>query len=582
MDSPDGATLGAFATSSVLNREVLMVTRWVPGLAAIASLPPSAIPREIGAGISVAAVAVPIGLAYSKLVGVPPEIGLYASILPTLAYALFGPSSRYLIVGPDTATSLLLGTTITGLGVVALEARAPVAAGLTLLVGLACIGASLLRLGFIANLISRPVLVGYLAGVSLVLFVTQLPSVTHVGLQSPGLLRPFIELARRHMEIHWPSVALALGLFLLLRTIKRFMPRIPGPAVAVVIALLLSAALDFGARGFALIGALPAGFPSLRMPAFVGDPGQIALSVAGLLVVSFASGILTARAFGQRIGANNDPNRELTGFGAASIAGGLFQGFAVTGADSRTAVALSSGGRSALVGIAAAASIALVVTLLTGPLALLPDAALGAILLSSAVDLFDARAFRRLARIDWHELAFALVAAAGVIWIGVLQGVFIAVLLTLAHLVRLVARPLDRIMGRHPETGEVVSLYRVPEAVLPDRIVVYLFEASILFMNADYFRERALAALADYPDARWLVLDTSAMLHADTGAVDALEALKAELDRTGVVLLLGGGHGHFRDILERSGLIDAIGRDRVLGTPDAALSAAEAMRDSNQ
>jgi high affinity sulfate transporter 1 len=559
-----------------------MVTRWIPGLASITSLPASAIPREIGAGISVAAVAVPIGLAYSRLVGVPPEIGLYASIFPTLAYALFGPSSRYLIVGPDTATALLLGTTITGLGVVALDARAPAVAGLTLLVGMACLIASKLRLGFIANLISRPVLVGYLAGVSLTLFVTQLSSITHVEVESPGLLRPFIELVRRHSEIHWPSVALALGLFILLRTIKRFTPRIPGPAVAVLIALILSAMMDFVGRGFATIGALSAGLPSPRLPTFVGGSDQLILSVAGLLVVSFASGILTARAFGQRIGASNDPNRELAGFGAADIAAGLFQGFAVTGADSRTAVALSSGGRSAWVGLIAAGSIALVVTLMTGPLALLPDAALGAILLSSAVDLFDVKAFRRLARIDWHEFAFAVVAAAGVIWVGVLQGVFIAVLLTLAHLVRLVSRPQDRIMGRLPDTGELVSLLRYPQAVPSERIVVYLFEASILFLNAEYFRERALAALAAEPDAKWLVLDTSAMLHADTGAVDALEALKADLDRKGVVLLTGGGHGSYCDILERSGLTDLIGRNRVFATPSEALAAAEALRDADR
>jgi sulfate permease, SulP family len=559
-----------------------IVTRWIPGLATVASLPASAIPREIGAGVSVAAVAVPIGLAYSTLVGVPAEIGLYASILPTLIYALFGPSSRYLIVGPDTATALLLGTTITGLGVIAPEARAPVAAGLTLLVGLGCIGASLLRFGFIANLVSRPVLVGYLAGVSLTLFVTQLPSITHVGLHSPGLLRPFIELVRRQAEIHWPSLALAFGLFVLLRAIKHFTPRIPGPAVAVVIALILSMTMDFDGQGFATIGGLPAGLPSLRLPVFVGNSDEMILSVAGLLIVSFASGVLTAGAFGQRIGASNDPNRELAGFGAADIAAGLFQGFAVTGADSRTAVALSSGGRSALVGLTAAGSIALVVTLLTGPLARLPDAALGAILLSSAVDLFDAKAFRRLAKIDWHEFAFAAVAAAGVIWVGVLQGVFIAVLLTLAHLVRLVSRPQDRIMGRLPEGGELVSTTRYPEAVPPKQIVVYLFEASILFLNGDYFRKRALATLTAHPDAKWLVIDASAMLHADTGAVDAIEALKADLDRQGVTLLIGGGHGDFCDILQRSGLIDLIGRDRVFGTPAEALAAAEAIRDARK
>jgi SulP family sulfate permease len=179
-------------------------------------------------------------------------------------------------------------------------------------------------------------------------------------------------------------------------------------------------------------------------------------------------------------------------------------------------------------------------------------------------------------------LAFALVATAGVIWVGVLEGVFIAVLLTLAHLLRLVSRPQDRIMGRHPESGELVSTHRCPDAVVPKQIVVFLFQASLIFLNADYFRERALAVLAANPDAKWLIIDASAMLHADTGAVDALEALKAELDRQGVVLLLGGGHGDFCDILERSGLIDLIGRDRIFATPREALTAAETLRDGER
>ncbi|MCF2515759.1 SulP family inorganic anion transporter [Sphingomonas sp. G124] len=556
-----------------------MAARWMAGFASIAELPRSAIPREIGAGISVAAVAIPIGLAYAKLTGVPTEIGLYASIVPTAAYALFGPSSRYLIVGPDTATCLLLGTAVTQLGVIALDARAPVVAGLSLLVGIACLAAAMLRLGFIANLISRPVLVGYLAGVSLTLLVTQLPSVSRVDIHSPGLFRPFIELGWRAAEIHWPTLSLAAALLILLRLLKRYVPRIPGPAVAIVLAILLSEVLDLPSAGFATIGAIPSGLPSPRLPSFAGDPAQLALSVAGLLVVSFSSGILTARAFGQKIDADSNPNRELAGFGAADVAAGLFQGFAVTGADSRTAVAMASGGRSALVGLVAAATVALVVTLLTGPLAALPEAALGAILVSAAVDLFDGKAFRRLAKIDRHELAFALVATVGVIWIGVLQGVFIAVAMTLVHLLRLATRPLDSVMGLDPERGDLVTLSRNPSAEVPDRIVVYLFEASLIFLNAHYFLERAIQVLRSRPDAKWLVLDTSAMMNADTGAVDAMEDLKHRLDAEGVGLLLGGGHGHFREILERSGLAELIGRDRIFDTPAQALAAAEAMRD---
>ena len=555
---------------------------WLPGLQTIRALPRSAIPREIGAGISVAAVAIPVGLAYAKITGVPTEIGLYASIVPTLAYALFGPSSRYLIVGPDTATCMLLAVTITALGVTAPEQRAEVAAGLTLLMGIGCLIGALLRLGFVANLVSRPVLVGYLAGVSLTLLVSQLPSLTHVDLQSPGLFRPFIELVRRGAEIHWPTMTLGLGLFVMLRLLKRFVPHLPGAAIVVVLALLLSAALDLGARGFDTIGHIPSGLPLPKLPVFVGDPAELALDVAGLIIVSFSSGILTARAFGQHVGAHSNPNREFGGFGAADIAAGLFQGFAVTGADSRTAVALGAGGRSALVGVVAAVAVALAVAFLAGPLALLPDTVLAAILISAAVDLFDGKAFVRLARIDRAELAFALIAAVGVIWIGVLQGVFIAVAATLAHLVRLAARPQDDIMGRHPATGELVTISRRPDAELSEGILVYLFKASVLFVNAEYFRERVLEALATRPDTKWLVLDTSSMVYSDSAAVDTLESLKKRLDRDGIALLLGGGHGQFITILQRSGLGEMIGRENLFITPEAALAAAEAKRDTTR
>ena len=552
----------------------------MPGLQTIAVLPRSAIPREIGAGISVAAVAIPIGLAYAQITGVPTEIGLYASIVPTLAYALFGPSSRYLIVGPDTATCLLLAATLTSLGVTAPEQRAEVAAGLTLLMGIGCLIGALMRLGFIANLVSRPVLVGYLAGVSATLFVSQLPSLTHVDLESPGLLRPFFELVRRSAEIHWPSVTMGLGLLVMLRLLKRFFPRVPGAAVVVLIALLLSAALGLGARGFATIGPVSAGLPLPRLPVFVGEPADLALDVAGLIIVSFSSGILTARAFGQHVRAHSDPNRELIGFGAADVAAGLFQGFAVTGADSRTAVALGAGGRSALVGIVAAITVAVTVAFLASYLALLPAAVLGAILVSSAIDLFDGKAFVRLARIDRAELALALVATAGVIWVGVLQGVFIAVAATLAHLVRLAARPEDDMMGRSPDTGELVTLNRHPDAALSEGILVYLFKASILFVNAEYFRERVHAALAARPDAKWLVIDSSAMMYADSAAVETVIALKKRLDRDGIGLLMGGGHGRFVTVLRRSGLDQLIGHDRLFNTPEAALAAAEVLRDA--
>lgn len=552
------------------------VRRWLPGLGQIAELRLSAIPREIGAGISVAAIAVPIGLAYAKLIGVPAEVGLYASILPTAAYALFGPSSRYLIVGPDTAVCLLLATTITQLGVTAPDERTAMAAGLSLMLGLACIAAALLRLGNVANLISRPVLIGYLAGIAVTLLVSQLSSLTAVTLTSPGLFRPFIELVRRGAEIHWLTLGLGVGFFALLRLMKSFVPRIPGAVVVLVLGILLSAMFDLSARGVATVGEIPAGLPGFAIPSVKGEPATLALAMVGLLVISFSSGILTVRSFGQRLGQRSDPNRELVGFAAADIAAGLSHGFAVTGADSRTAVAISAGGKTALVGIVAAATVALVVTFLTSPLGLLPQAALAAVLVSAALNLFDAGAFARLARIDRHELGFALVAAAGVIWIGPLQGVFIAVVLTLIHLIRLASHPVDAVLGRDPASGELVTPRRNPDAVQPAEGVVYLFEASLFFLNADYFRERALAALDGARNARWLVIDASAMVYGDSSAVDSIGQLKQLLDERGIGLYLGGAHGRFRDMLERSGLAETIGREYLFDSAEAALRAAEA------
>lgn len=555
------------------------VLEWLPGLRSIAALKRADIPREFGAALGVAAIAVPGALAMAKLMGVPPQTGLYAAMVGTLGYALFGPSSRYLIVGPDTATCLVLAASITHLGAVTLDARAEMASSLTLLVGLGCMAAALLRLGFIANMISHPVLVGYMAGISLTLFISQLPGLTGVDLHSPGLLRPLIELVRRNTEIDWAGFGFGLFLVALLRAGKAFAPRIPGPAVVVVIAIAASALFDFRGSGIELVGSIPSGLPHPRLPSFDAGFTSLIEAATGVLIVSFSSGILTARAFGREVNARSKPNRELTGFGAADIAAGLFQSWAVTGADSRTAVALSSGGRSALVGVLAVVSIAIVALFLTRPLALLPITALSAILVSASIDLFDAKGFAHLAKIDRFELLFALIAAAGVIWIGVLPGVIIAVVATFAHLIRLASRPRDGVMGRVPGSGELVTLRRDSRAEQSERILVYLFEASILFVNADYFGERVRIALRAQPETRWLVLDTSAMMLADSSAVETLVGLKASLDRKGIMLLLGGGHGRFREILERSGLVDLIGAERIFVTPHAALTAAEALRD---
>lgn len=551
-----------------------LLTKVMPGLGHLAGYDRRFAFRDAMAGISVAAVAIPVGLAYAALMGLPPIVGLYASILPMAAYALFGPS-RQLIVGPDAATCTVVAATLGQLALSGIEDRILAASAIAVLVGIICLIASFLRFGFIANFLSRPILTGYLAGVSITLAVGQLTRLTGIPIDGKGIMRPLLEVVRDIGQIHWLTVILGLGLFLALRLIKWLSPALPGPILALIVAIALSWLFDLPGRGVAVLGAIPSGLPSFALPMSSGEIGLMVLGALGAFVVSFSSGIITAESFAARRGEKVDPNRELVGFGAANITAGFFQGFCVTGADSRTAVSFSLGGSSPLVAIVAAVAIALVVSFFTEPLALLPQAALGAILVSAAVDLIDIAGFRRLGKINRPELIFALIATGGVIWFGVLQGVIVAMGVTLLALLRQAAKPRDGMLGRRPGGLEFVKLHHYPEAVPVPGILVYLFEGSILFFNATYFARRVRRALRATPDARWLVLDAEAMTHADIGAVDTLLELKAELDQRHIRLVLASGHGQFREILERSGFDDAIGRDWMFDTVRKAVEAIE-------
>lgn len=558
------------------------MSRFAPGLDSIITLPRGLIPTEIVVGMSVAAIAVPGGLAMAQLMGVPPEVGLYACIVPAIVYALIGPSSRFLVVGPDTATCMLLAASATTFGVVGPAARADLISVLTLLVAILCLIAYLARLGLVCTLISRPVLLGYLAGVAVTLLFDQLSPMTGVELEAPGLIRPVIELTQRSNEIHWLTVGLGLSLFIILRLVKRYLRPVPGPIVVLVLAIIASWLFDFGGLGVALVGKVPSGLPTFHIPETRGHWTGLLQAAAGIMVVSASSGIITARAFGEHVGARSRPNQELVGFGFANLAAAFFQGFVVTGSDSRTAAAVSSGGRSALVGVVAALTVGLVAMFLVGPIAILPSAALAAILASAAVDLVDIQDFRELARINKHELVLAAVAVVGVIWIGVLQGVVIAVGATLAHLMVMAARPRDGVMGRASADGPLVTLRRDPSARQSEGILVYLFESSLFFVNADYFGDRVRLALMAEPKTRYLVLDTSVMMHADSMAVSVLTSLIEELRERDIVLLVGGGHGRFREILYRSGLAEMIGLDLIFTTPEEAFTAAEELRDEER
>ncbi|AZS82756.1 SulP family inorganic anion transporter [Achromobacter spanius] len=529
------------------------------------------------AGLSVAAVALPVGLAYAAMMGVPPVAGLWAAIAGMLGYALFG-SSRTLVVGPDTATCTLIAATLTGMALTSPEDRLVAATGIALTVGVGCLIARVLRLGVLANLLSRPVLIGYMAGVAITLAVSQMSGLTGVGLRNTGLVHPFLELSRRVQEIQIPTLILGLASCALLLGVKRWRPTWPGPILLVVGGCLLSWLFDFPSLGIAVVGEVPAGLPGISLPVRLEGVDSMLLGAAGVLVVSFSSGIVTARSFAARTGEHVDPNRELVGFGAANVAAGLFQGFVVTGADSRTAVGLVAGGSSPLVSVSAAVALAIVVGLLSAPLYWLPQAVLSAILLLAAASLFDVKAFMRLARISRIELAFGVLAAVGVVGFGVLQGVAVSVGATLLYAMYVSGNPRDALLGRLPGEYVLGKLHLNPDAQPVPGVVIWLFESSVWFFNADAFRRRAREVMEQAGDATWFVLDAEAMTQADADAVEALYELKRELDDRHITMLVAGGHGQFRMALERSGLVKKIGRDNIFGSPEQAVEAIERRR----
>ena len=534
----------------------------VPLITQLEGYRPGWLLNDMTAGLAIAAVALPTAVAYPAIAGLPPAVGLYASILPLVAYAIFG-SSRQLIVGPDVATITILAASLSQVSATGSdEQRIVLSAVFAVAVGLLCLISATLRLGFIANFLSRPVLTGYLCGMSVTLLTGQIGRLTTVHIESTGLFRPLIELAGRLQLVHWPSLALGLGVFLLLRLIKWRVPSWPGPLVAVAIGILVSWLFDIQSSGISLLGEIPASLPRLTFPVPRGvELDDLVLNALGILIVSFGSGIVTARSFGAKNRYRVDANRELIGFGAANIASGLFGGFPVTGADSRTAVNDAVGGRTQLAGLVAAAMLILALVALSGAMKYLPISVLGAIIASAAVDLFDVEGLRRLWATSRPDFAFAMIAMAGVVGLGVLKGMLIAIAASGVYLLARVSRPSDALLGCIPGAGNgFYKLHREPRAEAIPGLAVYLVQGSLLFFNIDYVRDRIMWIVSRLPQTtRWFILDAEAVTTIDSTAATLLGELVEDLPRRNLRFGIANLHGQPRELLARSGLLATIG-----------------------
>ena len=552
----------------------MKIAHWMPGLGTLATYKASFLPHDLAAGLTLGAVMVPVGLAYGELAGLP-LAGLYGSMLPLLAYALFG-SSRQLIVGPDTAMAALVAVVVVPLAPGDPGRLALLAAGLGVMVGMLCLLGGVLRLGFVANFLSKPVIVGFMHGLALVIVVAQLPKV--LGLKSDGetTLEQAVSLLHRLGDTNFISLGIGIGTFAAILLCRRFAPRVPGAVLALAVSGLAVVLLGLDKQGVAVVGRIPTGLPGLSLPAVTLADFEALLPVALVAaLLSFSDTVVTARAFAARNRYRIDANQELLAIGAANLVSGLSQGLPISASDSRTAVAEAAGGRTQVTSAIAAVVVAGVMLWLAEFLYYLPSAALGGLLVASAWGLCDTAEFRRLWRFRGISLAGALVTMLGVVALGVMEGILIGVVFSLVLLLRALAFPPDAVLGRTPGGSWHDTAHR-PDAVPVRGLLVYRFSAPLFFANCTLFRDRIVAQVdAASPPVSGVVIDGGAIHDVDLMGCETLAELEEELRERGIRLAFG----NLRDRVKKDILrgLDLTTADDDLTFPSVA-EAAEAVR----
>jgi high affinity sulfate transporter 1 len=514
--------------------------------------------RDAVAGVSVASVALPVAIAYAQLAGFRPEVGLYSSIVPLVAYAIFG-TSRQLIVNPDAAVCAMVAAAVAPLAAGDPKLYASLSVVLALLAGVFCVVASFFRLGALADFLSRPILIGFMNGVALSILLGQIGKICGFHIESTGIVRPLLEILSKLPQVHWPTLAIGLGSLTVLLLIRRLVPHAPAALIVMVGAGTVIATLKLDAHGVAVLGAIARGFPAPHLPVFPPTllPAIVAKS-AGLALLIFSGGVLTARTFASKNHYEIDVDAELAALGAANIASALAQGFAVTDADSRTAVADASGGRTQMTGLVAALCMAIVLLFFTKPLKYVPVPALGAVLVFAAVSLFDFASLRQIWRVDKGEVALSFITMLGVVAVGPINGILVAVTLALARFIQRAARPRDEILGKVGGMPGFHSIERHPGAKTVSGLVMYRFGGPITFFNSAYFKQRALAAAkAAGSKPRWFVLDAIPITSIDVTGLDALAELRRELRERGTMLVVAGRKTEFLTWLNEIGLRSA-------------------------
>ena len=557
-------------------RQEPLLTRAIPVSAELPSYRAPSAGRDAVAGVTVAALAIPSAMAYAEVAGVSPVHGLYALLLPAVLYAFLG-SSRQLSIGPEGSLATLVAAAILPLAVAGSPNAAELAAMLALLVAVCFIAAWALRLGWIADYFSRPVLLGYIHGVAVVLVIGQLGKLLGLSIAAKDPLPQLWEVIEELGSVSGTTVAVSVVSLAALFSLRLVLPKLPAALLIVVAAIGLSRAFDFAAHGIAVVGTIPAGLPSFDIPsASFTEIVKLLPAAVGIFLVCFADEILTARSFAGKHNQTVRGSQELLAMGAASAAAGFTQGFPVGASGSRTAVNDDMGARSQIAGIFAASTVALILLFLTGPVQYLPKAVLGAVIVFAAVGLIDPQAWRALAAIDPVEVAIAAVTTACVIFFGVLEALVVAVGLSMVDTVRRSAHPHDAVLGWVERLGRYADVSLHPSARVTPGVLVYRLDDRLFFANARYFKGRIREAVRAAPtQVRRLVLDAEAISYTDATGLDALLDVTNDLRRDGITLVIARLRMRMEAELEDAGVLDAVGREHLYPTVRAAVEAGD-------
>ena len=551
--------------------------RWVPGLTLFRDYRREWLRPDLLAGISVCVVMIPSVIAYAGLMGLPPQYGLYAALVPLLVYPFFG-SSRQVIVGPDIAISLMIAGAITPLAAGEPSQAAVLAASVAVLSGLLLLLGARAKIGAIADFLSKPVLVGYMTGAALILVASQLDKLFGVRLERNDFFPRLAELAGKLHQAHGPTLLFGLVLLAVIVALRRVAPRIPPALVVVVAAIAASLALRLEGRGVAVVGAFPRGLPGFALPRpNWRDIHTLLPAAVGIALLTYTEGILLARAFAAKNGYEVNPNQELAALGLADVFTGLFQGFSITGSQARTTINDSAGGKTQLASLFAAATLILFLLFLTPLIARLPVVALAALLIYGGFTLVEFDVMVRIYRFYPTSALLAALTTLGVLAVGVVPGILVGVALSLLALIDRTSNPPDAVLRIVPGEG-FHDLGKESEGQTIPGFIAYRFYAPLLFCNADHFvgRVRQLVAASPTP-VRWFLVDAQAITDIDITAAEALRALNKELHQQGIALKFAHANRPLRKVLERIGFTSEIGRESIF---HAVHEAAEAFQKS--